>query len=131
MADEGFLGTGWSFPPEFGSNGSNVKMVDDETDVEQALRILFSTALEERLYRPEYGCDLRRFMFEEINNDLASQIQEMIVDAIDEYESRIDLLRMEIKESDNASQLLMIHIEYQIRETNSIQNMVFPLNLGQ
>lgn len=127
MADESFLGTGWSFPPEFGLNGSSVKMVNDETDVEQALRILFSTALEERLYRPEYGCDLRRFMFEEINNDLASQIQEMIVDAIDEYEPRIDLLRIEITESDETSQLLLIQIEYQVKKTNSIRNMVFPL----
>ena len=126
MSDESFLGTGWSFPPEFGSNGSSIKMVDDETDVEQALRILFSTALEERLYRPDYGCDLRRFMFEEINNDLASQIQEMIVNAIDEYESRIDLLRIEITESDETSQVLLIQIEYQVKETNSVQNMVFP-----
>ncbi|MCG8336761.1 MAG: GPW/gp25 family protein [Proteobacteria bacterium] len=126
MSDESFLGTGWSFPPEFGSNGSSIKMVDDETDVEQALRILFSTALEERLYRPDYGCDLRRFMFEEINNDLASQIQEMIVNAIDEYEPRIDLLRIEITESDETSQVLLIQIEYQVKETNSVQNMVFP-----
>ncbi len=129
MADESFLGTGWSFPPEFGANGSSVKMVDDETDVEQALQILFSTALEERLYRPVYGCDLRRFMFEEINNDLARQIQDMIVDAIDEYESRIDLLRIYITESDETSRVLLIQIEYQVRQTNSVRNMVFPFHV--
>ncbi len=129
MAEQNFLGKGWCFPPEFGSNGSNVKMVEERTDVEQALRILFSTALHERLNRPEYGCDLKSFMFEEINNALILKVQRMIIKAIDEFEPRIDLLNMEITESATTARLLLIQIEYRIKAENSAHNMVYPFYL--
>ena len=129
MDDYNYLGKGWSFPPEFGPNGKNVKMVEEEADVKQALNILFTTALQERLNRPDFGCDLNRFMFEEIDAGLALDVQEMILNAIDEYEPRIELLRIEVTESEDRSRLLLIEIDYQIKETNSIQNLVYPFYL--
>ena len=34
-----FLGTGWSFPPEFTKNPCRVAMVSDDEDIKQSLKI--------------------------------------------------------------------------------------------
>ena len=34
MADKTFLGTGWSFPPEFKKNSGQVLMVSEDEDIE-------------------------------------------------------------------------------------------------
>src|SRR5207253_1272086 len=63
MADDGpnrparsFLGTGWSFPPEFRAGG--VVMTDDEEDIRASLAVLFRTAPGERFLQPKYGLDV-------------------------------------------------------------------------
>ena len=44
-----FLGTGWSFPPEFVLESGQVVMTSDEEDIEASLKILLGTALGEAL----------------------------------------------------------------------------------
>lgn len=65
--ERSFLGTGWSFPPEFNRHSGNVKMVSEEQDIEESLRILLSTRLGERVMIPRFGCDLTDLLFESIN----------------------------------------------------------------
>ena len=47
-----FLGTGWSFPPEFRLDQKDAKMISDEEDIESSLNILLSTRLGERVMVP-------------------------------------------------------------------------------
>ena len=56
MKEKTFLGIGWSFPPTFNKESSDVKMVSDETDIKESLEIYFNTKLGERIMRPSYGC---------------------------------------------------------------------------
>ena len=62
MDADAFLGRGWSFPLELTEDG--VKMSSYEKDIEESLRILFSTSPGERVNRYDYGCPLRRYAFE-------------------------------------------------------------------
>ena len=39
-----FLGTGWSFPPEFMLETGEVLMTSDEEDIQASLRVLLGTA---------------------------------------------------------------------------------------
>ena len=55
---QSFLGRGWSFPPRFDDRQYTIMMVEEEEDIRQSLRILFSTLPGERLMKPDYGCDL-------------------------------------------------------------------------
>ena len=43
MNKKSFLGTGWSFPPQFNKNTGSVSMVSDEEDIKQSLNIYFNT----------------------------------------------------------------------------------------
>jgi len=53
-----FLGTGWSFPPEFDPVSGSVVLVSNEKDIGESLDILLSTSLGERVMQPRYGCNL-------------------------------------------------------------------------
>ena len=61
-----FLGTGWSFPPEFAAGGAEVAMVSEVEDVHQSLAILFATRPGERPMQESFGCVLEAFSFEEL-----------------------------------------------------------------
>lgn len=121
--------TGWNFPPEFANNGKDVKLVSDETDIKQALEILFSTVINERVMRPDFGCNLKGFMFEEINNTLISQIENMIIDTIYEFEPRVKLKNVEISETANTSHQLLIEIHYFIIDTGEVDSMKLSLDM--
>ncbi len=55
--DKAFLGIGWGFPPEFQKHAYafGVKMVAEEEDISESLRILLSTRPEERVMQPPDG----------------------------------------------------------------------------
>mgnify|MGYP003318870550 CR=1 FL=1 len=64
MKEKTFLGIGWSFPPTFNKESSDVKMVSDETDIKESLEIYFNTKLGERIMRPSYGCVIHEHIFD-------------------------------------------------------------------
>lgn len=121
-----FLGRGWSFPPEFNSETKNVKMLEDEADIESSLEILLSTRLGERVMVPGYGCNLDELLFKPLNLTLKTYVIDLIKTAILYYEPRIDAKKIEIDPSDELNGVLLINIEYIIRTTNSRKNLVFP-----
>ena len=57
LNNEAFLGRGWSFPPQVTDGG--VRMSAYEQDIEESLRVLFSTSPGERVNRYDYGWPLR------------------------------------------------------------------------
>jgi phage baseplate assembly protein W len=125
----GDLGTGWGFPPQFYNNGKEVRLVTGVDEVREALEILFATAIKERLNYPDFGCDLKKFMFEEVNYNLVIEIQQMILNAVYKYEPRIIVQKIEITESEEDAHVLLINIDYLIKDLNSNQSMIYPLSL--
>jgi len=126
-----FLGTGWSFPPSFTLNGNNVLTVSGAEDVHQSLEILLATRLGERVMLEDYGCELSEYMFEEVDQGLISNLANLIKKAITRHERRIILDDVQIKQSNDIHGLLMIHITYTIRNTNSRYNMVYPFYINE
>lgn len=126
-----FLGTGWSFPPEFHSGGSEVIMVSGEEDIKQSIQILLSTSLQERVMNPDYGSELNRFLFEETNQGLISDIKSTVSDAILHHEPRILLNEVKLDNSDLENGLILISINYTVDATNNRYNLVFPYYINE
>ncbi|MCF0184905.1 MAG: GPW/gp25 family protein [Bacteroidaceae bacterium] len=123
---EDHIGKGWSFPPHFNKSAGSVEMVTDETEIEQSLTILFSTQLNERLFRPNYGCNLDRYMFKGFDGVMALHIEETIKEAITEYEPRITLDKVEVDVNDHLEGKMNISLFYTIDATGKKYNMVYP-----
>lgn len=121
-----FLGTGWSFPPEFKKGLNETKMSSGEMDIEESLQILLSTQLGERIMVPEYGCDLTELLFAPLDLSLKTFVADLIKTSILYHEPRIDAKKIEINPNNDLEGELLIEIEYIIRSTNSRRNIVYP-----
>jgi phage baseplate assembly protein W len=126
-----FLGTGWSFPPEFGPGGAELALVSDVEDIHQALAILFATRQGERPMQESFGCNLDELLFAEIDHGLVNKITSMIHDAILQHETRIELLDLDVSPDPTNAGLLRVSLDYTVLETNSRYNMVFPFYLNE
>jgi phage baseplate assembly protein W len=121
-----FLGKGWSFPPEFISETSEVAMTADEEDIRASLKIMLGTTAGERFMNPKYGLDLHEMLFEPMGTTAKTLLKDRVKYAILIYEPRINLLSLELDTSAELEGRISIILEYIIRSTNSRYNLVFP-----
>lgn len=126
-----FLGIGWDFPPEFSKDLSEVIMISEEEDIKSSLEILLTTRLGERVMLPNYGCNLQEFLFEKLDRTLITYAKDLIETAILYHEPRIDVIHIDVSETDPLEGMLIIKIEYRVRSTNSRTNVVFPFYKGE
>lgn len=128
LHNNAFLGRGWSFPLELTENG--VRMSSYEKDIEESLRILFSTSPGERVGRYDYGCPLRRYAFEPLTTQTLVRMRGDITRAVILFEPRITLEDVSFEEQPTEG-LLLIHLTYTVVRTNNRGNMVYPFYLNE
>jgi phage baseplate assembly protein W len=121
-----FLGTGWSFPPEFVRKTGEVVMTSDEEDIQASLKILLGTGIGERFLNPKYGLDMHEMLFEPMSTTLKTYLQDRIKTTILIYEPRINLLSVDLDNSAQYEGKLNLVIDYEVRATNSRFNLVYP-----
>ena len=129
--DTTFLGTGWSFPPQFDLRHRGAVTVSEEEDIEQSLVILLSTNPGERVMQPSYGCGLKRMVFEHINESAITEIKDLVEKAVLFFEVRITLNAVLVDTAEMFEGLLRIRLDYTVRTTNARANMVFPLYITE
>ncbi|KWN65852.1 GPW/gp25 family protein [Burkholderia ubonensis] len=122
-------GRGWAFPPSFDLI-TGVRMVADEIDIHQSLRILFLTQPGERIMRPDFGCDLQSSVFENINEELLAKIKAQITDGIERTEPRVELLLVELEPHPDHPSRLKLQVLYQIRGSDLMQQLNGELDIG-
>lgn len=121
-----FLGTGWSFPPEFILESGQVAMTSDEDDIEASLKILLGTTAGERLMFPKYGLNLQEILFDPMNTTAQTLLKDRIRTVLLVYEPRINVLNVELDMSHFYDGRLQVDIDYEVRATNSRFNLVYP-----
>lgn len=122
-----FLGVGWRFPVK--PVAGRLRYAAFEEDVEQAIQIILLTERGERPMLPEFGGGLRRFLFEPNSPATHRAVERVVREALIDWEPRIDLDRVEVKSDETQPNLLLIHIDYVVRATNSFYNRVYPFYL--
>ncbi len=120
-----YLGRGWAFPVGF-TKGLGVDMVSDEEDIRQSLRILISTTPGQRTRRGDYGCAIRRWVFEDITLSEKTLIADEVRQAVLHHEPRVEVLSVKVDFREPEHGVLWIEVDYRTRATNSRSNMVFP-----
>lgn len=123
--EDPFIGRGWAFPPAFDRPSAGAVLAEGVTDIEQSLRILFTTRLGERIMRPDYGASLDDQAFEVMNTSRLSWIEALVKNAILLHEPRIDADQVTV-EPDPTEGRLLVAISYKVRGANSRFNFVYP-----
>jgi phage baseplate assembly protein W len=131
MTKENFalIGTGWGFPPAFSQGGADLKMVSGVEDIRESLHILLSTALQERVMQPTYGCNLDSMLFESVNEHFKTYLKHLVKTAIIYNEPRIKADKIDVQTDEIVEGRVLIEIDYTVRSTNSKFNFVFPFYL--
>ena len=120
-----FIGTGWSFPPAFDNVRGDTAMSSGVQDIMESLGILLSTTLGERIMRPEYGCNLKAYVFDPMNMTMEAYIKKLVEDAIIYYEPRITLEKVKVDVIANEG-VMWINVDFSVDATNSRANYVYP-----
>lgn len=129
--NKSFLGSGWSFPPRFLDSTEGLELSHDDRDIAESIYILLSTTPGERVMNPDYGCNLHSMVFSSVSTSMKTRMEDLISTAILYYEPRINLVAINIDDSNQIDGKLEINIVYEIKGTNSRKNMVYPFYLTE
>lgn len=120
-----FLGRGFAFPVRVDARG-NVEMAEGEKSIADAVRIILGTPLGERVMRPTFGCKIHDLVFHPIDANTCSMITMYAQDALIKQEPRIQNVRVQALPDPDSDNAVLIHINYVVRSTNNLHNLVFP-----
>lgn len=124
-----FLGIGVSYPVELDHTGA-LQLSPYEESVRQSIWLILGTAKGERLMRPDFGCGIYDLVFEVSTPSTAGKIAEAVQESLLLYEPRIEVVNVQVSSvSDQEGEKLLINIDYQIRATNTVFNLVYPFYL--
>ncbi len=104
-------------------------MVDGSASIRQSLLLLVSTSPGERVMRPEYGCDLRRVLFNPNDDTTAGLALHYVRRAVARWEPRVQVLRLEATRDEGDPSRLVIVLEYRVRSTLQTESITVPLEL--
>jgi phage baseplate assembly protein W len=119
------LGSGVAFPLQVDRRGG-IALARDETDVDQAIQLILSTAQGERPMRPEFGCGVHDFVFDTIDAGTVARMETEIRSALDRWEPRIEVADVDFDLDHTDRGELIINIAYRVRATNHMRNLVYP-----
>ncbi len=125
-----FWGTGWKFPLQVTPNGK-IAQSKNEQRIEESIYLILSTAKGERVMMDDFGCGIHDLVFESNTSNILGRIAEDVRQALTIYEPRIDILDINVETRPEQPNLLLIRINYTIRTTNTIGNMVYPFYITE
>jgi phage baseplate assembly protein W len=126
-----FLGAGWNFPVDVDNVSGRVAESLAEEKISQSIRMILQTRRGERVMRPEFGCDLAKYTFAEMNYTVMSEIELEVKKALILWEPRIIDVEVSCHIDEDMEGVLLIEISYVVRSTNNPYNMVYPFYLTE
>lgn len=122
-----FLGKGLAFPLQTNQRGG-IDVSKQEQKIRESIQIILGTQYNERVMRPNFGCNLRSLVFAPNNAATANLARHYVEEGLTKWEPRIILDEIFV-ENDSSQSRLMIHILYRIKSTNEPGNLVYPFYL--
>ena len=120
-----FLGTGWKFPLQVTPGGA-IATSSEEQKIEESILLILSTAPGERLMLPDFGCGIHDLVFAPNDTSTVTDVVDLVRRALTKYEPRIDVLDVTAQTSAEQPNLLLIRVDYRVRDNNSMNNLVYP-----
>jgi phage baseplate assembly protein W len=126
-----FLGVGWGFPIQWDKSQERFAVAQYEESIRQAIRIILSTALGERVMRPDFGCALHELIFAPNSAATRGMAEHHVREALLRWEPRVEVLDVQAMASGEQDEALLLAINYRVRMTDSRFNLVYPFYLDR
>lgn len=119
------LGTGVAFPLGVDQRGG-IALARGGTDVEQALRLILTTAPGERPMRPDFGCAVHDHVFDVIDIAALGQIEHAVRVAVERWEPRVEVVGVDFDLTRQRQGRLNVELTYALRDVPGVRNLVHP-----
>lgn len=129
MSTYSFLGKGMKFPPQVNMTTGRFETSSGEQSVKESVYMILTTNKGERWLRPEFGSDLSGYTFMDVNLTTLNIMRMEIAQNLQEQEPRIRNVSVSI-DSTSKEGCLIIDLGYEIIESNTRDNLVFPFYLN-
>jgi phage baseplate assembly protein W len=81
--------------------------------------------------RPDFGGRLRELVFAPVTSTTKALVVSAVTDALVTWEPRIDVIGVRVDEQSGDPGTLNVNVEYRVRATNSVFNVVYPFYLRE
>ena len=125
---QNLFGQGLGFPPRVGADG-RLAWSEGEDNVRESIRVILLTEPGERLMREEFGCGLRRFLFEPNTVTTRALIRERIQKAITRWEPRVAVEEVSVEADADDPRLVGVQILFSLVATRAVGRMGLTLQL--
>ncbi|HET7523186.1 MAG TPA: GPW/gp25 family protein [Acidimicrobiales bacterium] len=125
---EDYIGKGWRYPLGTDASGS-IALNSNDQELEQAIRLILTTAPGERPMRPRFGCGIHDFVFAPADANTAGRLSVEVKRALTFWEPRIEVKSVEVSVDQYARNTLYINILYEKKGSYDPRNLVFPFYL--
>ena len=129
MAQRAYTGEGLGFPVSLDEDGRLVRVVD-RAAIDRSIELILRTAKGERIMRPDFGSSLYTFVFKPLSEVNRRQIGTAVKTALQQWEPRIRVLGVSVRVSPRGASIAEIAIDYEVRQTHTKHNLVFPFYVG-
>jgi Bacteriophage baseplate protein W len=121
-------GTGLSFPPRVGPDGSMV-WSSGEINVRECICTILRTSPGERVEMPAFGCGLRRFLFEPNTVATLRLIQQEVIQALARWEPRIAINDVTAALDPADQRAVNVTVTYTLMATGSQERLTMTVGL--
>ncbi len=103
---------GWKFPIQVDKVTGKIKTVEDNENIKQSIRVILGTQLHERKIVPNFGTDLRSYMFEVVDPTFVSTLKRSVQSSLEMWQEHIDELYVGVNASSGAVSKVEVNIDY-------------------
>jgi phage baseplate assembly protein W len=108
-----------------------IAMIGGDAAVRQAVLLLLSTRPGERVMRPLYGCNLHRILFWPNDNTTAGLAIHYVREALERWEPRIQILRIDADRNDIDPTRLEVRLEYRVHASQAVDELNVSVSLTE
>ncbi len=123
------FGKGISFPPRIGADG-RIVWSEGEDNIRESIRVILMTELNERLYLPQFGGGLNRFLFEPNNATTRQLILDRITKALAQWEPRITVQTVSVEPDPQDLQAAIATVYYKLVATQTAERVSLTVTLN-
>ncbi len=111
---------GWKFPVRPDLTTGRIKTSAYKDDVAESIKIILMTKKGERMMNPNFGCNINKFMFGILDITTLRQIELEVIEALNQWEHRIDNLEVQVVESKECKGQVLVNVKYTLLNSRDI-----------
>lgn len=120
------MSKGVKFP--FGSSEAryDIAVSDTHDNIKESIYIILNTRKGERFMKPDFGCRINDYLFENMNDTMKNMLKNEVLSALVKWEERISNVEIDIMDSNNG--LIELEIKYNVIETGVSDTSIISIN---